>query len=157
MEKIAPSLKNKVLLKKIRKERENKDFSQDYLAEKLGITQKAYSKIETGETNLSLERIKIITEILEMDLIELLSNDEKIIVDSITNNKSVNFGNNSVTNHNSDLTERESEVSGKRTHQLEDEILFLRNEILFLRKITGAFLLILLLYALFFAFNHYFV
>jgi transcriptional regulator with XRE-family HTH domain len=44
--------------------REHKHYSQDYLAAKLGISQNAYSKLELGRTNLTLERLFFIAQIL---------------------------------------------------------------------------------------------
>ena len=52
--------------KKIRKTREIKDYSQEYVAEKLGISQTAYSKLENGQTNISVKRLIKLAEILEI-------------------------------------------------------------------------------------------
>ena len=57
---------------KIRKIRESKSYSQDYLAAKLGISQNAYSKIELGYSNITISRLIGISEILEMDLVDLI-------------------------------------------------------------------------------------
>jgi transcriptional regulator with XRE-family HTH domain len=43
-----------------------KNYSQDYIAKKLGISQKAYSKIENNETRLNVEALLSISEILEI-------------------------------------------------------------------------------------------
>ena len=52
-------------LKKVRLE---KNFSQDYLAKKLGLTQKAYSKIENNETKLNVDVLQRLAEILEVPI-----------------------------------------------------------------------------------------
>ncbi len=57
---------------KIRKIREKRNYTQEYLASSLGITQNAYSKIELGYTKLSLERVLQIAIILEIELSEIL-------------------------------------------------------------------------------------
>jgi transcriptional regulator with XRE-family HTH domain len=49
-------------LKKIRLE---KNISQDYLAKKLGISQKAYSKIENNETRLNVDVLQKLSDIME--------------------------------------------------------------------------------------------
>jgi transcriptional regulator with XRE-family HTH domain len=49
-------------LKQIRLKR---NYSQDFLAKKLGVTQKAYSKIENNETRLNVETLVRLAEILE--------------------------------------------------------------------------------------------
>ena len=51
---------------KIRDIRERKHFTQEYVATKLGITQKAYSKIESGETKIYEQKIVQIAEALEV-------------------------------------------------------------------------------------------
>ena len=68
------TIPNKVA-ERIKKFRENKNYTQTYLAEQLGISQKAYSKIETGETKLSIDYLMKISEVLEADIIELLNSE----------------------------------------------------------------------------------
>ncbi len=53
---------------RIRKIRLSKDYSQDYVSSKLGITLSAYSKIERGKTDPSLSRMMQISEVLEFNL-----------------------------------------------------------------------------------------
>lgn len=65
-------LKTRAIAAKIRKIRESKSYSQDYLAAKLGISQNAYSKIELGYSNITLSRLINISEILETDLTEII-------------------------------------------------------------------------------------
>ena len=55
--------------------REQRNYSQDYVASKLSISQRAYSKIETGETNLSVDKLLKIAEVLEMSLNKILDMD----------------------------------------------------------------------------------
>lgn len=57
----------------IRKVRESKDYTQDYLAVKLAISQNAYSKIELGYTKITVERLFQIAQILEVNPVDLLS------------------------------------------------------------------------------------
>lgn len=63
----------------IRKIREAKDYTQDYLAAKLDISQNAYSKIELGYTKITVERLFQIAQILEIDPVDILSADEAIV------------------------------------------------------------------------------
>jgi transcriptional regulator with XRE-family HTH domain len=57
---------------KIKKIRLLKGYKQEYLAYKIGISQTSYSKLETGETNLSIDRASAIANILGMSLSELV-------------------------------------------------------------------------------------
>jgi len=43
---------------KLRLLREYRNYSQEYIAEKLGITQNAYSRIENNQTRLTAERLE---------------------------------------------------------------------------------------------------
>jgi transcriptional regulator with XRE-family HTH domain len=65
-----------VIANNIRKVREFKNYTQDYLAAKLGISQNAYSKIELGYSKLTLDRFFHIAQILEIPILELLSFNE---------------------------------------------------------------------------------
>lgn len=62
---------------KIKQIRELKNFSQEYVAGKLNLSTRAYSKIETGETQLTINRLNEISEVLGVEPIEVLGFDEK--------------------------------------------------------------------------------
>jgi transcriptional regulator with XRE-family HTH domain len=57
----------KPLGKKIKEARLVKDICQEYMAIQLGITQAAYSKIENGQTQITVVRLLDICRILEID------------------------------------------------------------------------------------------
>lgn len=119
--------KNRVIIgRMIRLEREEKGYSQDNMAHELGISQKAYSKIESGETNLSVERIMQITKALDIEITDLLCKGDDITVKKISKSQSVNFEQSDVTNHNNGLEERERTLYEKRITHLEQEVAFLR-------------------------------
>ncbi len=56
----------------IRKVREFRNYTQDYLAAKLDISQNAYSKIELGYSKITLDRLFHIAAILEVEVTQLL-------------------------------------------------------------------------------------
>jgi transcriptional regulator with XRE-family HTH domain len=62
----------------IRKYRELRNYSQDYVARKMGISQNAYSKIENNITQLTVNHIKQISQILEVSIVDLLRDDFEI-------------------------------------------------------------------------------
>lgn len=66
-------LKPKIVASNIRKIRECRNYTQDYLAAKLLISQNAYSKIELGHSKLTLDRLFQIAIILEVEVIQLLN------------------------------------------------------------------------------------
>jgi len=61
----------------IRRIRESKSYTQDYLAVKLTISQNAYSKIELGYTKITVERLFQIAQILEVVPLDLIGFDEE--------------------------------------------------------------------------------
>ena len=57
---------------KIKQIRELKNFTQEYVAGKLNLSTRAYSKIETGETQLTINRLNEISTILGIEPMEVL-------------------------------------------------------------------------------------
>lgn len=66
------------IVKKIKNKREYLNYSQEFMAEELGISQPAYANIESGKTKLNIERIVDISKILNIDLSDLLDNNYTI-------------------------------------------------------------------------------
>jgi transcriptional regulator with XRE-family HTH domain len=64
---------------KIKFIRSLKSWTQEQVADKLGITTHAYAKIERGETDVNFSRLEQIAEVMGIDLLQLLSFDEKNI------------------------------------------------------------------------------
>jgi transcriptional regulator with XRE-family HTH domain len=77
-------LKTKVTAANIRKIRAYKNYTQDYLAAKLSISQNAYSKIELGYSRLTLNRLFQIASILEVDAVQLINLEDKELPDLIS-------------------------------------------------------------------------
>jgi transcriptional regulator with XRE-family HTH domain len=67
--------KTKAVAANIRKIREFRNYTQDYLAAKLGISQNAYSKIELGYSKLTLDRLFKIAILLEVEATNLITNE----------------------------------------------------------------------------------
>jgi transcriptional regulator with XRE-family HTH domain len=67
--------KVKAIAAVIRKRREERNYTQEYLAYKLNISQNAYSKIELGYTKITVERLFQIAEVLETSAVGLLDGD----------------------------------------------------------------------------------
>jgi len=56
----------------IRNKREYRNYTQEYLAAKLDISQNAYSKIELGYTKITVERLFQIADVLSFEVNELI-------------------------------------------------------------------------------------
>lgn len=57
---------------KIRSRRETMNYTQAYVAGKLGISQNAYSKIESGQTNFTVKRLYEIVHVLESNVTDFI-------------------------------------------------------------------------------------
>ena len=69
------NLKIKAIAANIRSKREYRNYTQEYLAAKLNISQNAYSKIELGYTKITVERLFQIAAILEFEVSELIDTE----------------------------------------------------------------------------------
>lgn len=76
------SIKIKTVAINIRKIREAKHYTQDYMAMKLAISQNAYSKIELGYTKITVERLFQIAYLLDVDPIDLLRGDQRMHIEN---------------------------------------------------------------------------
>ncbi len=63
----------------IKKIRELKGYSQDYMASQLEISQRQFSRIEKNEVDLNLSRLNEISKLLEVTPSQILGFDEKFI------------------------------------------------------------------------------
>ncbi|MCC8408299.1 helix-turn-helix transcriptional regulator [Mucilaginibacter sp. UR6-1] len=73
--------KTKMVAANIRRLREARNYSQDYVAMKVNISQNAYSKIELGYSKISLDRLFLIADALEVDYTQLIepSSDNRML------------------------------------------------------------------------------
>lgn len=96
---------------KIRSLRELKKLQHEDVAARLGITQHAYSRIETGESKLDVARLQRIAEVLEVAVEDLMNPDPLVLTIHQSNTGGTNGYNRHVENHLSDeflqrITER---------------------------------------------------
>ncbi len=59
--------------RKIKQLRELRNFTQNYMADQLGMSVNGYGKIERDETDVSVKRLQQIAKVLETDLNTLLN------------------------------------------------------------------------------------
>ncbi|MEN2398905.1 helix-turn-helix domain-containing protein [Flavobacterium sp. MC2016-06] len=81
------SIKNK-----IKSIRELKNYTQEYVADQLGVTQAGYSKIEKGKTILSFAKLVEIARILEVSVEDIISFDSQRYFNSFNTVKGNNSG-----------------------------------------------------------------
>ena len=112
---------------KIKKLRELKNFTQSHVANELGITQSAYSKIELGETEVSYSKLTRIAEIFGMSPEEIVSFNEQMIFNIMHNQT----GNGFVINKG---------VSENEKRLYEDQIAQLKSENTYLKRVLDKML-----------------
>ncbi|MEP6805618.1 helix-turn-helix transcriptional regulator [Flavobacterium sp. FlaQc-47] len=81
------SIKNK-----IKSIRELKNYTQEYMADQLGVTQAGYSKIEKGKTILSYIKLVEIARILEVSVEDVISFDSQRYFNSFNKVRGNNNG-----------------------------------------------------------------
>ena len=69
-----------MIIENLRKLREKNDLKQEYIAKILGITKSQYSRIENGETTLSLDKAILLADLYNITIDELINHNEKILL-----------------------------------------------------------------------------
>lgn len=93
---------------RIKRLREFRNFTQQYLADKLEISQNAYSKIENGSTKLTIERLEQIAQLLDVPF------------DTVLSEKSLfNFENNTISKFYALIENLHEEKEGILQQQIE--------------------------------------
>lgn len=67
--------------------RKEKNFNQEEMADELGITQRAYSKIENDEVQIKIDRLEQLARILEVDPATLINGGSSFNIESVTNSQ----------------------------------------------------------------------
>jgi len=102
---------------RIKRYREGKNFTQEYIAGKLNISQNTYSKIESGGIKLTTDRLKNIAEILQVPVEELLNGEKQ----------TYNFNNSHIEKFYGYI-ETLQEENKELTQMLNDQIKYLQSE-----------------------------
>ncbi|HEY6899394.1 MAG TPA: helix-turn-helix transcriptional regulator [Puia sp.] len=116
---------------KLRLLREYRNYSQVYIADQLGITQNAYSRIENNQTRLTADRLGKLASILAVPLMELLSEKEPVIQFS---SEAAAAPSPQKDEHWKEMIENTRQLYGQVICSKDEKIAHLENEISFLRK-----------------------
>jgi transcriptional regulator with XRE-family HTH domain len=80
--------------KRIKAFRETKNYTQEHMAEVLHLSQRAYSSIENGQTQLTVERLYEIAEALKVSIGEIIGVENQNVFNNNFNNHALhNKGN----------------------------------------------------------------
>ena len=70
---------NDAIAKNIRKHRELKGFSQEYMAHQLSVNQSTYAKMENSSTKITIDKLFSVAKLLETDVSDLLNEEKSTI------------------------------------------------------------------------------
>ena len=111
---------------KIRKLREAKNYTQEYMAHELDISPKTYGRLENGESPLKVEQLLKLSELLEVSVEDLISADPVNYYigpnhsnNGSNNNGTNNYGPNSSTVNHYNANEDDTEEMKKQIARLE--------------------------------------
>ena len=107
---------------KLRNARTQKGYTQEYMADSLGISQKQYSRLENGESGITLDYLEKMCEKLEINPQDLFTCEIK----QENQNQSGGFANSAYLIIN-EFSEKLIEQYEKRLKDKDAEIVFLRS------------------------------
>ncbi len=110
-----------MLGRKIKKLRELKNYTQEYMANQLNISQNSYSRIESENVKVTAERLKAIAQLLEVPSEYLISDDRPLLTFNTSNNTIEKF----YIENNSEF---EKEYWNTIIKQYENQIKYLQGE-----------------------------
>jgi transcriptional regulator with XRE-family HTH domain len=113
---------------KIKKLRELKNLTQEHMANSIGITQGAYSRMELGETEITYSKLEKISEELGMKPEDVIAFNESVVF-NVMNNQT---GNGLVINN--------SQLSDTEKNLFEQQIILLKEENVHLKKVIESLL-----------------
>ncbi len=105
---------------KIKQIRELKNLTQEFVATQLDLSTRAYSKIESGETQLTINRLNEISSILGIEPIEVLGFDDKQVFNNCK--QEGNIGINHIN-----IPDKLIQQYEKTIQVLEDEVILLKS------------------------------
>ena len=83
---------NDIIAKNIKKYRELKGFSQEYMAHQLNVNQSTYAKMENSSTKITIDKLFSVAKLLETDVSEILDLKNQTIFNQTDNETANAFG-----------------------------------------------------------------
>lgn len=106
----------------IKKFRELKGVTREFISDELGMSVSGYSKIERGEVDLTISKLQKISEILQINPSQILNFDSSTIFNVSNNNNVQGLGSQTSTINNNC-----NEYTKKYIAKLEEEIAKLKS------------------------------
>ena len=111
---------------KIKKIREIKGLKQEYMADRLDISQQSYSNIESNRIDVPFSKIEQIAEVFGMRVEDMVSFDEKVVL-NMTGNHNMGYNNHPTINMN--FPEKMQQLYEDKIRLLEEKIEFLEEKL----------------------------
>ena len=119
---------NDAIAKNIRKHRELKGFSQEYMAHQLNVNQSTYAKMENSSTKITIDKLFSVAKLLETDVSEILDLKNQTIYNQDLKDNSV--GHQQVEN----LYQENKEVYQELLKAKDEQIALLKEQIIFYKS-----------------------
>lgn len=119
---------------KIKLFRHLKGYSQEAMADSLGLSGTGYGKIERDETDVTVARLEEIATVLGVEVEDITSFDEKVVFHNYSGSLPHNFARLQNYYHESGALESLKALYESRITRLEDEVTELRKHLLDLLK-----------------------
>jgi transcriptional regulator with XRE-family HTH domain len=123
--------------RKIKKLRELRNYSQDYMAAQLGISQSTYSQLETEDAGLSPDRLEKIATLLQITVSDIENFDDRLIFQVTNHNPKDGSGHAYVNNNNVNTTDTDNKIiklQEDKIRLLEEQVQMLKEKIKNLEK-----------------------
>lgn len=102
---------------KVKKLRELRNFTQEFMAASLEMTPSGYGKIERNESEVTYQKLEKIAEVLGIKIEDIVNFNEKMVFNIMNNN---NSNNGYVVNNNS-ISDNEKRLYEQLIEQLREE------------------------------------
>ena len=119
---------NDIIAKNIKKYRELKGFSQEYMAHQLNVNQSTYAKMENSSTKITIDKLFSVAKLLETDVSEILDLKNQTIYNQDLKDNSV--GHQQVEN----LYQENKEVYHELIKAKDEQIELLKEQINFYKS-----------------------
>ena len=119
---------NDIIAKNIKKHRELKGFSQEYMAHQLNVNQSTYAKMENSSTKITIDKLFSVAKLLEADVSEILDLKNQTIYNQDLKDNSV--GHQQVEN----LYQENKEVYQELLKAKDEQIALLKEQIIFYKS-----------------------
>lgn len=81
---------------KIRKLRELKNYTQEYMADRIGVGQSSYARFEKDDSDITISKLQQIADILEISIHDILDFNKSFFLNNTSTNSNFNSPNSTV-------------------------------------------------------------